>query len=71
MSIKVGSIIMNFLQFLVWGSWLISLRGYRRRELNFEGGQIGAIFATMGIASLVTVSYTHLALPTAWPDNYN
>ena len=23
------------------------------RELHFEGGQIGAIFATMGIASLV------------------
>jgi len=44
---------MNFLQFFVWGSWLISLGGYMGRELHFEGGQIGAIFATMGIASLV------------------
>ena len=44
---------MNFLQFFVWGSWLIALGGYMGRELHFEGGQIGAIFATMGIASLV------------------
>ena len=53
MSIKVRLIIMNFLQFFVWGSWLISLGGYMGRELHFEGGQIGAIFATMGIASLI------------------
>lgn len=38
---------MNFLQFFVWGSWLISLGGYMERGLHFEGGQIGAIFATM------------------------
>lgn len=53
MSIKYRLIIMNFLQFFVWGSWLISLGGYMGRELHFEGGQIGAIFATMGIASLI------------------
>ena len=53
MSIKVRLIIMNFLQFFVWGAWVISLGGYMGRELHFEGGQIGAIFATMGIASLV------------------
>ena len=44
---------MNFLQFFVWGSWLISLGGYMERGLHFEGGQIGAIFATMGIASIM------------------
>ena len=52
MSIKIRLIIMNFLQFFIWGSWLISLGGYMGRELHFEGGQIGAIFATMGISSL-------------------
>ncbi len=36
MSIKVRLIIMNFLQFFVWGSWLISLGGYMGRELHFE-----------------------------------
>lgn len=53
MSIKVRLIIMNFLQFFVWGAWLISLGGYMGRELHFEGGEIGAVFATMGIASLI------------------
>jgi NHS family xanthosine MFS transporter len=53
MSIKIRLIIMNFLQFFVWGAWLISLGGYMGRVLHFEGGEIGAIFATMGIASLV------------------
>ncbi len=53
MSVKQRLIAMNFLQFFVWGAWLISLGGYMGRSLHFEGGQIGAIFATMGIASLI------------------
>ena len=43
---------MNFLQYAVWGSWLISLGTYLGKSLNFEGGQIGSFYATMGIASL-------------------
>lgn len=52
MDVKLRLIIMNFLQFFIWGSWLISLGGYMGGNLGFEGGQIGAIFATMGIASV-------------------
>ena len=58
MNIKNRLIIMNFLQFFVWGSWLISLGGYMERGLHFEGGQIGAIFATMGIASIIMPGIT-------------
>lgn len=43
---------MNFLQFAVWGAWLISLGAYLGGTLEFEGLQIGSFFATMGIASL-------------------
>lgn len=57
-SLKYRLIIMNFLQFFVWGSWLISLGGYLGTSLHFEGGQIGAIFATMGIASLIMPGLT-------------
>lgn len=53
MGIKNRLIIMSFLQFFIWGTWLISLGGYLGRNLNFEGGQIGSIFATLGIASLI------------------
>ena len=43
---------MNFLQYAVWGSWLISLGTYLGKNLHFEGSQIGSFYATMGIASL-------------------
>lgn len=52
MSIRFRLIIMNFLEFFVWGAWLISLGSYMDAKLHFTGGQIGSIFATMGIASI-------------------
>lgn len=51
-NIKPRLILMNFLEFFVWGSWLISLGSYMAVSLGFSGGQIGAVYATMGIASL-------------------
>lgn len=50
--LKVRLIIMNFLQFAVWGAWLISLGAYLGGTLQFTGLQIGSFFATMGIASI-------------------
>lgn len=44
---------MNFLQFLVWGSWLTSIGVYLGNTLGFGGSEIGGIFATMGIAALI------------------
>jgi NHS family xanthosine MFS transporter len=52
MSIKFRLIVMNFLEFFVWGSWLISLGAYLFNNLGFTGAQVGAIYGTMGIASL-------------------
>jgi MFS transporter, NHS family, xanthosine permease len=43
---------MNFLQFFVWGSWLISIGNYLGGTLHFTGAEIGAVFSTLGIASL-------------------
>jgi MFS transporter, NHS family, xanthosine permease len=52
MNIKFRLIVMNFFEFFVWGSWLISLGGYLLVTLKFTGSQVGSIYATMGIASL-------------------
>lgn len=52
MSIKLRLTVMNFMQFFVWGSWLISLGAYMIVTLGFTGGQVGSIYATMGVASL-------------------
>ena len=53
MGIKFRLIAMNFLQYAIWGSWLISLGAYLGGGLDFSGLQIGSFFATMGIASLL------------------
>ncbi|MDR1347549.1 MAG: nucleoside permease [Prevotellaceae bacterium] len=52
MSLKLRLIIMNFLQFFIWGAWLISFGSYAGGKLGFTGVQIGSFFATMGIAAL-------------------
>ncbi len=55
MSTKFRLIIMNFLQFFVWGSWLISLGGYMftfSGDMSNRGALVGATYGTMGIASL-------------------
>lgn len=52
MGIRNRLIVMNFLQFFVWGAWLISIGVYLSGTLHFTGAQIGAVFSTMGIASL-------------------
>src|ERR1700754_4454819 len=52
MSIKYRLILMNFLQFFIWGSWLISMGAYMFNVLHFSGVEVGSIYGTMGIASL-------------------
>ncbi len=53
MSIKLRLTLLNFLELFVFGAWLISLGGYLGGNLKFTGGQIGGIFSTLGLASLV------------------
>lgn len=52
MSTKIRLTALSFMQFFVWGSWLISLGGYMGANLGFSGLQIGSVYATMGIASV-------------------
>jgi MFS transporter, NHS family, xanthosine permease len=53
MRIETRLTIMNFLQFFVWGSWLISLGAYMIGTLGFSGTQVGTVYATMGLGSIV------------------
>lgn len=58
MSIKLRLILMNFLQFFVWGSWLLTIGAYWFQNRHWSGTSFGAIFSTMGIASLFMPSIT-------------
>ena len=53
MNIKFRLTILNFFEFFIFGSWLISLGGYLGGQLNFSGAQIGKVFMTLGIASII------------------
>jgi MFS transporter, NHS family, xanthosine permease len=52
--IKFRLILMNFLEFFVWGAWLISLGDYMFNVLHFDGKQVGSIYGTMGVAAIFT-----------------
>lgn len=52
MNIKLRLIVMSFLQFFIWGSWLITIGAYWFQNKQWSGAQFGAIFSTMGIASI-------------------
>ncbi len=52
MSIKFRLTLLNFLEFFAWGAWLLSAGAYMYVSLKFTGLQIGAVYGTMGIASL-------------------
>ena len=52
MNIKQRLIAMNFLQFFIWGSWLLTIGAFWFQTKKWTGTDFGAIFSTMGIASL-------------------
>ena len=52
MNIKVQLKVIFFLQFFIWGSWLITLGSYMMETLKFSGTTVGSVYGTMGIASL-------------------
>ncbi len=52
MNIKNRLVLMNFLQFFIWGSWLLTIGAYWFQTKQWSGTEFGAIFSTMGIASL-------------------
>jgi len=52
MKTKLRLIVMSFLQFFIWGSWLITIGAYWFQTKHWSGAEFGAIFSTMGIASI-------------------
>lgn len=58
MNIKLRLILMNFFQFFIWGSWLITIGAYWFQNKQWSGTEFGVIFSTMGIASLFMPAIT-------------
>lgn len=53
MSIKLRLITMSFLQFYVWGAWLITIGTYCIEGRGWTFPEFGAVFSTLAISSLI------------------
>ena len=58
MSIKFRLTLMSFLQFFVWGAWLITIANYWFGTKQWSGAEFGAIFSTLGLSSIVMPAIT-------------
>ncbi len=53
MNLKLRLTVLSFLQFFVWGAWLTTLGTYGFDIKKWSGEEFGAVFSTLGIASIV------------------
>lgn len=58
MGIKNRLITMSFLQFFVWGAWLITIANYWFGTKHWESTHFGLVFSTMGLASIFMPTIT-------------
>lgn len=58
MNVKARLTLMNFLQFFIWGSWLLTIGVYWFQNKQWSGTEFGVIFSTMGIASIFMPAIT-------------
>lgn len=58
MGIKERLSIMSFLQFFVWGAWLITVANYWFGTKQWSGAEFGAIFSTLGLSSIIMPAIT-------------
>ena len=58
MSLKFRLTILSFLQFFVWGAWLITIGTYCLNAKGWSFPQFGAIFSTLALSSLFMPALT-------------
>src|SRR5690349_7426032 len=58
MNIKLRLTLMSFLQFFVWGAWLITIGNYWFATKQWSGTEFGAIFSTLGLSSILMPAFT-------------
>jgi NHS family xanthosine MFS transporter len=57
-SIKFRLTVMSFLQFFVWGAWLITIANYWFDTKHWGPAEFGGVFSTLGLSSLFMPALT-------------
>ena len=53
-SLKARLCLMMFLNYVIWGSWYVTITTYLTETLKFTGTEAGAIFGTGALASMIS-----------------
>ncbi|HXK06474.1 MAG TPA: nucleoside permease [Verrucomicrobiae bacterium] len=53
-SLKARLCLMMFLNYVIWGSWYVTLGTYLTANLKFSGTEAGAVFGTTALASMIS-----------------
>jgi nucleoside transporter len=53
-SLKARLCLMMFLNYVIWGSWYVTIGTYLTATLKFSGTEAGAIFGTTALASMIS-----------------
>ncbi|WP_449551274.1 nucleoside permease [Lelliottia amnigena] len=56
MNITTRLKMMSFMQYFIWGSWLVTLGSYMINTLHFTGSDVGMIYSSKGLAAIVMPS---------------
>src|SRR6185295_3703750 len=51
---------MMFIQYIIWGSWYVTISTYLTSTLHFTGTQAGAVFGTVSVAAIVSPFFVGL-----------
>jgi nucleoside transporter len=51
---------MMFFQYVIWGSWFVTLNTYLTQTLGFSGAEAGAVFGTFSLAAMVSPFFVGL-----------
>ena len=58
MNIKFRLTVLSFLQFFIWGAWLITVSNYWFGTKHWGGKEFGDVFTTLGISSIIMPALT-------------
>jgi len=56
MNITTRLKMMSFMQYFIWGSWLVTLGSYMINTLYFTGSDVGMVYSSKGLAAIIMPS---------------